>query len=88
MLVSKSVWLEPNSEKEVAVNSLGHITAKLDAELFQIVNSEPVRRNMKGGVYGPTMKLYNFQKGKIQLFESEVYQDKLYFALTPIKSLL
>jgi hypothetical protein len=73
MLVNKSVLLEPNSEKEVAVNSLGYITAKLDAALFQIVNSEPVRRNVKGGVYSSTMKLYSFQKGKIQLFETGVY---------------
>lgn len=44
------VFHESDCERDVAVNSLGHVTAKLDVPLFQIVNSEPVRRNVKGGV--------------------------------------
>lgn len=59
-------------KKDVAGSSPGHISDKLDAALFQRVNLEPVRGNVKGGVYDLTMELYDLQKGKIQLSESEV----------------
>lgn len=64
MLAKKSVLHEPNSERDAAVNFLVCVTAKLDVPLFQTVNSEPVRRNVKGGVYGPTMDMCEFPKGK------------------------
>ena len=44
MLAKKSVLHEANSERDVAVNSLEHVTAKLDVLLFQIVEPEPLRR--------------------------------------------
>lgn len=44
MLAKRSMLHEPNSERDVAVNSLEHVSAKLDVPLFQIVNLEPVRR--------------------------------------------
>lgn len=44
MLAKKSVLHERNSERDVAVHSLEHVSAKLDAPLLQIVNSEHVRR--------------------------------------------
>lgn len=64
MLAKKSVLHEPNSERDVAVNSLERGTAKLDVPLFQIVKSEPLRRMGKGVCTLLPWRCVNLQKEK------------------------